>query len=97
MKPYGLKRSDTPGRKISGTQRPCPCCIPTGSHHDQDRQKHARQEGEAETQKAVVEYEEYRPYEFWDFDYMDWDDDEPVAYGDPEPLKVPFLMGARVR
>lgn len=54
MKAYGKKKRDSAGRKIRGTSRECPCCIPIrGWCATADMKKAARREGKKAAQSQV--------------------------------------------
>ena len=53
MKAYGTKRVETPGRKLRGTSRGCPCCT-YQRFHSKHLKHRARQDGKAIVLAAMV-------------------------------------------
>lgn len=55
MKPYGLNRRDTCARKMRGTSRHCPCCIPKKQHlKGKSTKVAARREGKRLTNEGGI-------------------------------------------
>jgi hypothetical protein len=51
MKPYGLDRRSTCNRKVRGTQRDCPCCIPIKQYSSKGIKAAARRAGKRACQE----------------------------------------------
>ena len=52
MKAYGTTRKESANRNISGTSRPCPCCIPKSRYRTEKAFKvRARRENKKKTEE----------------------------------------------